>query len=82
MMTALKKTPPSQNSAYKLAAAARRAKVASMGEPIVSEVKPSQGRIRVTLGGNAISRDVRSDVFGTSSIDIPEFSSARKRKST
>jgi hypothetical protein len=80
-MTALKKTPPTQNSAYKLAAAARRAKVASMGAPIIGEVKPSQGRIRVTLGGKAISRDARSGVFGPSSIDIPEFSSVRKRKS-
>ncbi len=79
-MTALKKTPPGQNSAYKLAAAARRAKVASMGAPIVGEVKPSQGRIRVTLGGKPISRDAKSSVFGPSSIDIPEFSIARKRK--
>ena len=34
-MTALKKTPPTQNSAYKLAAAARRAKVAAMRAPII-----------------------------------------------
>ncbi|MBX9684007.1 MAG: hypothetical protein K2X41_09490 [Hyphomicrobium sp.] len=80
-MTALKKTLPSPNSAYKLAAAARRAKVASVVAPIVGEVKPSQGRIRVTLGGKAISRNARSAVFGPSSIDIPEFSSVRKRKS-
>lgn len=80
-MTALKKTPPIQNSAYKLAAAARRAKVASMGAPIVGEVKPSQGRIQVTLGGKSLSRDARSGAFGPSSIDIPEFSSVRKRKS-
>jgi hypothetical protein len=80
-MTALKKTPLSQNSAYKLAAATRRAKVASMGAPIVGEVKSSQGRIRVTLDGKAFSRDARSGVFGPSSIDIPEFSSVRKRKS-
>jgi hypothetical protein len=79
-MTALKKTTPILNSAYKLAAAARRAKVASMGAPIAGEVKPSQGRIRVTLGSKAISRNARSEVFGPSSIDIPEFSSARKRK--
>lgn len=80
-MTALKKTSPSPNSAYKLAAAARRAKVASMDALIVGEVKPSQGRISVTLGGKAISRNARSGVFGPFSIDIPEFSSARKRKS-
>ncbi|MES2741671.1 MAG: hypothetical protein V4754_12070 [Pseudomonadota bacterium] len=80
-MTALKKPAQSQTSAYKLAAAARRAKIASIGAPIVGEVKPSQGRIRVTLSGKAISRDARSGVFGPSSIDIPEFSSARKRKS-
>lgn len=80
-MTALKKPPSSPSSAYKLAAAARRAKIAFIGSPIIGEVKPSQGRIRVTLGGKAISRDARSVVFGPSSIDIPEFSSVRKRKS-
>lgn len=79
-MTALKKTPQSQTSAYKLAAAARRAKIASIGAPIVGEVKPTQGRIRVTLSGKSISRDARSGVFGPSSIDIPEFSSVRKGK--
>ena len=78
-MTALKKTPPSQNSSYKLAAAARRARVASTATPIVGEVKPSQGRIRVTLGGNPISRDRLASVFGPSSIDIPEFLIVRKR---
>lgn len=81
-MTALKKTPLGQNNAYKLAAAARRAKVASLAAPIVGEVKPLEGRIRVTLGENSISRDRRSVVFGPASIDIPEFSSARKRKRT
>lgn len=80
-MTALKKPPLSQNSAYKMAAAARRAKVASIGAPIKGEVKPSEGRIQVTLGGNAISRDARSSVFGPSSIDIPEFSIVHTRKS-
>ncbi len=79
-MTALKKTPLSPNSTYKLAAAARRAKLASIGAPIVGEVKPSQGRIRVTLGSKAIGRDGRSGAFGPSSIDIPEFSIVRKRK--
>lgn len=79
-MTTLKKPISSQISAYKLAAAARRAKVASMDAPILGEVKPSQGRIRVTLSGKAISRNARSGVFGPSSIDIPEFSIARKRK--
>ena len=80
-MTALKKTPHSQNSSYKLAAAARRAKVASMATPISGEVKPSQGRIRVTLGGKPIRRERQAAVFGPSSIDIPEFSIVRKRKS-
>lgn len=79
-MTALKKTPPGQNSAYKLAAAARRAKIASTGLSVVGEVRPSQGRIRVALGGKAISRDALSGVFGPSSIDIPEFSIVRNRK--
>ena len=80
-MTVLKKPPPSQTSAYKLAAAARRAKVASMGVPIVGELKPTQGRIRATLGGKPISRDRRTAVFGPSSIDIPEFDTVRKGKS-
>lgn len=79
-MTALKKTSQAQISAYKLAAAARRAKIASIAAPIVGEVKPSQGRIRVTLSGESISRDARSGLFGPSSIDIPEFSSVRRRK--
>ena len=80
-MTALKKPAASPTSAYKLAAAARRAKVASMVGPIIGEVKPSQGRIRITLSGKAISRKARSGIFGSPSIDIPEFSSVRKRKS-
>lgn len=79
-MTALKKMPPSQNSAYKLAAAARRIKVASTAAPLAGEVKPFQGRIRVTLGGQPISRERQAAVFGPSSIDIPEFSIVRKRK--
>lgn len=80
-MTALKKTPPARNSAYKLAAAARRAKVASVAGAIVGELKPSEGRIRVTLAGKPISRDRHAALFEPSSIDIPEFSSVRKRKS-
>lgn len=79
-MTALKKTSPDQNTAYKLAAAARRAKVAAMTAPLVDEVKPSQGRIRVTLGGKPFTREHQAAVFGPSSIDIPEFAMARKRK--
>lgn len=80
-MTALKKTPPAQNSAYKSAAAARRAKVASMTGAIVGEIKPSEGRIRVTLAGKPMRRERAAEVFGSSSIDIPEFSSFKKRKS-
>jgi hypothetical protein len=77
-MTALKKTSPNP---YKLAAAARRAKVASIGTLIVGEVKPTLGRIQVKLGGKPISRGSRSGLFGQSSIDIPEFANERKRKS-
>ena len=36
--------------------------VASMGEPILGEVKPSQGRIRVTLSGKTTAQDARSGV--------------------
>lgn len=79
-MTALKKTPPSRNSSYKVAAATRRAKIASIVTPIAGEVKPSQGRIRVTLGSKAIGREHQVAAFGQSSIDIPEFSIIRKRK--
>lgn len=79
-MTSFKETPPDQNSAYKLAAAARRAKVASIAAPIVGEVKPAQGRIRITLVGKPIGRDRHAAVFGPSSIDIPEFLLARKKK--
>ena len=79
-MTALKKPPFSQHSAYKAAAAARRAKMASLSAPIVGEVKPTQGRIRVTLGEKPVSHDRRLAVFGPSSIDIPEFSRTRKGK--
>lgn len=79
-MTALKMTPPSENSSYKLAAAVRRAKVVSMAAPIAGEVKPSQGRIRLTLDGKAVSRERQAAVFGPASIDIPEFSIVRKRK--
>ena len=37
--------------------------VASMGAPILGEVKPSQGRIKVTLSGKTTARDARSGVF-------------------
>ena len=56
-MTALKKTPPSQNSAYKLAAAALRAKVTYKASPLVGEVKPSQRRVWVILSDKLISRN-------------------------
>ncbi|WP_295999154.1 hypothetical protein [Rugamonas sp.] len=78
-MTALKKTSLIDNNPYKLAAAVRRAKMASMDTSIAGEVTPSQGRIRVTLGGKALGRDRQTALFGPSSIDIPEFSIARKR---
>lgn len=79
-MKAAKKTSADQNSAYKLEAAARRVKVASMDAPIAGEVKPSGGRIRVKLSGKAISPDRHLMVFGRTSIDIPEFALARKIK--
>ncbi|MEO7495435.1 MAG: hypothetical protein ABIT83_00900 [Massilia sp.] len=79
-MSALKKCPPSENSTYKLAAAALRAKLAESAEPIADEVKPFQGRIHVTLSGKPISRGRHAAVFGPSSIDIPEFSIVRKGK--
>lgn len=78
-MTMLKKAPTNQISAYKLAAAARREKIAAMGEPVVAEVKSTQGRIRVKLGGKTVSRNAKAGVFGPSSIEIPEFSLFRKK---
>lgn len=77
-MSNAKKIP--SNSAYKLEAAARRSKIASATVPIPGEVKPEQGRIRVTLSGKPITREQHTVVFGPSSIDIPEFSRVRKRK--
>jgi hypothetical protein len=67
-----------KNSLYKINAAARRAKIASIVTPVTNEVKPLQGRIRATLDGNAIR--LPASVFGPTSIDIPEFSMIRKRK--
>lgn len=80
-MTAMKKPFPSQTSSYKLVAAARRAKVASMAKPITGEVKPSQGRLRIKLDGQPIRRERELAFLGASFIDIPEFSTFRKRKS-
>lgn len=79
-MTTPKKISYSPNSSYKLEAAARRARVASAAVPIAGEVKPEQGRIRVTLGSKPISKERLMVIFGPSAIDIPEFSSVRKRK--
>jgi hypothetical protein len=73
-----KKTPSGKNSRYKIEAAARRAKIASIGAPIAHEIKPLQRRIRATLDGKAIR--MRASVFGPASIDISEFSTVRKKK--
>jgi hypothetical protein len=48
-MAKLKNSPEGKSSAYKIAAAARRAKIALAIQPIPGEVKPSNGRIHVTL---------------------------------
>ncbi len=80
-MTAMKKPLPSQTSSYKLVAADRRIKVASMAKPVIGEVKPFQGRLRVKLDGKPIRRERGLAFLGASLIDIPEFSAFRKRKS-
>lgn len=79
-MHAPKKLPPGPNSPYKIAAATRRAKIAAAA-PLVDAVPPLMGRIRITLDGTAISRERQTAVFGPPSIDIPEFSTVRAKKS-
>ena len=65
-MTAPKKPSMSQRSLYKIAAAA------------ANEVVPSKVRIRITLGASAMRREHQAATFSPSSIDIPEFSMAKK----
>lgn len=79
-MTAAKKVSADPKASYKLAAGARRAKVASLAESDDRELRPNRGRIRVALGGKAISRERQPLVFGSSAIDIPEFHHARKKQ--
>jgi hypothetical protein len=75
-----KKPSPSQNGPYKLAAAERRAKF-SLASSLADAVSPSEGHIRIALSGKTISRAGRTTLFGRSSIDIPEFSTVRSKKS-
>lgn len=80
-MTAVKKAPIGASTAYKLAAALRRAKVATaMAATLEREVRPRSGRIHVVLSGKSISRDRQETLFGPSAIDIPEFGQARKKQ--
>jgi hypothetical protein len=79
-MTAVKKAPIGASTSYKLAAALRRAKVATAwAATLEREVRPSGGKIRVVLSGKSISRDRQATMFGPSAIDIPEFGQARKK---
>lgn len=75
-----KNPSPSENSPYKLAAAERRAKIAS-ASPLADAIFPLEGRIRIALSGKIISRQRRASLFGPESIDIPEFSTVRTKKS-
>jgi hypothetical protein len=77
----VKKMSPSQGSPYKIAAAARRSKMAARNLLILDEVKPVQGRIHATLSGKIGAGKQPTSVFGPSSIDIPEFSRFRRDKS-
>ncbi|CAN7529348.1 hypothetical protein [Duganella sp. LjRoot269] len=79
-MNAPKKPAPETLSPYKLAAAARRAKIAAAA-PLANAVTPSMGRIRISLSGTAIRPERQTAVFGPASIDIPEFSAIRRKKS-
>jgi hypothetical protein len=76
------KTRPGKTSAYRVEAAARRAKIASKLAPIENELNPVAGRIRATLNGKTIrpSASASASVIGPTSINIPEFSFVRKRK--
>lgn len=80
-MSASKKPKPRQDSEYKAAAETRRKKIAQ-GAPVAGAVPISAGRLNVVLNGKPIANDRRADVFGNSSIDIPEFSTVRARKPT
>jgi hypothetical protein len=72
------KTRARMDSAYRIKAAARRAKIAADVSPIENELIPFEGRIRARLNGKAMSPS--ASVIGPTSIDIPEFSEARKKK--
>jgi hypothetical protein len=78
-MTAVKKAQVDASTAYKLAAAARRAKVAATVMSLEREIVPAAGRIRVVLSGKPITRDRQETLFGPSAIDIPEFRLARNK---
>lgn len=77
-MTVSKKSPTSQSVDYKVAAAARRLKLASTAEPIPDEIKPVQGKVRIRLQGKPISGNTVAQRFERSLIDIPEYSIVRK----
>ncbi len=72
------KSRPGKTSAYRVEAAARRAKIASKLAPIENELIPVAGRIRATLNGKTIRPS--ASVIGPTSINIPEFSIVRNGK--
>jgi hypothetical protein len=80
-MTAARKSQiaPGASENYKLAAALRRAKVASTATTLEREVRPTEGKIRVVLSGKVISRDHQESLFGPAAIDIPEFRQSRNK---
>ncbi|WP_152446901.1 hypothetical protein [Janthinobacterium sp. HH01] len=77
-MAAARKRPSSKNEQYKLGAALRRSRLATTNTPLEREVTPTNGKIRVVLSGKPISRDKQESIFGSSTINIPEFAQARK----
>jgi len=79
-MTDLKVPLLSQIHAYKLTAAARRARLACATVPIDGEVIPSEAGITITLSGKPISGERLVALVGQSAIEIPEFSLARNGK--
>ncbi|MEO7493896.1 MAG: hypothetical protein ABIV04_03015 [Massilia sp.] len=79
-MVKVKNSHEDGDSRYEVAAAARRAKIGASAQLIPGEVTPANGRIRVTLSAANIRSDNQTLVFGPSSIQIPEFSAARRSK--
>ncbi|MET0267665.1 MAG: hypothetical protein ABW202_18875 [Duganella sp.] len=65
--------------AYKVAAAAYRARVTANYQPRPNEVLPVNGKIHVVLSGEALPAAIKADLLSKSRIDIPEFAAERRK---